>query len=296
MDELISVIITTHCRDFETLQMAIESAINQTYKNIEIIVVNDTPKEDDLFDTVSERIKIYDGKLVYVADGICRGACAARNRGVRLSNGNYIALLDDDDVWHNNKLEVQYRYMKSGDCCAVTCRYNTVVNGRVKSPNRLRELVIRGRYKKTLNRDKVISNNIVGGCSMPLIRKVAFYKAGEFDENLPRSQDADLWIRLSRIGDIFLTKEVLVDYYIHSGQRISDSRQKRIDATKILLDKYPEMGDIQKKAMYLQLAEAYWGMNDREKGKKYLRKANEFAGIDPKIILYQFRIIKHRIK
>ena len=112
-DKLVSVIITTYKRPTDILKRAIMSAIGQTYKNIEIIIVNDCPEQKELSKEIKKMIStIHDNRIKYIELDKNQGACIARNIGIKNSNGYYIALLDDDDEWVKEKIELQIIFLK----------------------------------------------------------------------------------------------------------------------------------------------------------------------------------------
>ncbi|MBI4683838.1 MAG: glycosyltransferase family 2 protein [Nitrospirae bacterium] len=109
MNELVSVIIPTYNRaDF--LPQTIQSILNQTYQDWELIVVDDGSK--DITEDIVDGFKAKDRKIEYFYQ-VNKGAGAARNSGIRKSSGNYIAFLDSDDEWLPEKLERQVDFMRN---------------------------------------------------------------------------------------------------------------------------------------------------------------------------------------
>ena len=105
---LISAVITTYRRPVRIVKRAAKSAAGQTYRNLEIIVVNDAPEDAALAQAVGEMLtSLHDERIRYLIHEHNAGACAARNTGILASKGEYIALLDDDDEWLPRKLERQ---------------------------------------------------------------------------------------------------------------------------------------------------------------------------------------------
>ena len=104
---MISVIIPTHNRE-KTIKKSIDSVLCQTYNNIEIIVVDD--KSTDNTEEVINSIK--DNRIKYIKLDENKGACFARNKGIELAQGKYIAFQDSDDEWLPQKLEIQLRYLE----------------------------------------------------------------------------------------------------------------------------------------------------------------------------------------
>ena len=119
-NEKVSVIIPTYNR-FKYLLNAIESVINQTYNNIEIIVINDCSTEKEYYE-YDFKTKYGDNFTIIHLDINSKSkfgfACAGyvRNCGMKVSKGNYIAFLDDDDIWFPNKLELQIKAIKRSGC------------------------------------------------------------------------------------------------------------------------------------------------------------------------------------
>ena len=110
----VSVIIPCY-KDAATLKGAINSVLNQTYKNIEIVVVNDASPETDAIERVIE----FYSSIIYVKNEINLGLAATRNVGMRKAKGEFIAFLDADDEYHPRKIELQIRYV--GEKIAIAC-------------------------------------------------------------------------------------------------------------------------------------------------------------------------------
>ena len=112
-EELVSVIIPTYKR-YDVLSRAIDSALNQTYNNIEIIVIDDNKKESEFRKKTEETMKKYENnsKVKYIKNEKNLGGAETRNVGVKNANGEFIAFLDDDDEFVNDKIEKQMKHYK----------------------------------------------------------------------------------------------------------------------------------------------------------------------------------------
>ena len=112
--DLVSVIIPYYKKK-KFIVKSVESVINQTYKNIEIIIVDDNESEDEYSRITQKLLKelIDSKKIIYVKHNTNKGISAARNTGIKNSKGEYIAFLDSDDVWLPNKLEHQINIIKN---------------------------------------------------------------------------------------------------------------------------------------------------------------------------------------
>lgn len=117
MDYLVSVVIPTYKREVECLATAVNSVINQTYKNVEIVIVDDSPDTYEKRDEVkayAESIEF--DKVIYIQNKTNLGGALARNEGISASTGDYITFLDDDDEYTFDKIEKQLKYMIETDC------------------------------------------------------------------------------------------------------------------------------------------------------------------------------------
>lgn len=111
----VSCIVTTYERPIEILKKAIMSIVKQTYDNYEILIVNDSPKNIELSNKIKHLVKLikneYCIEITYLSYEKNMGANYARNYGIKFSNGEYVAFLDDDDEWLPEKLEIQVPLM-----------------------------------------------------------------------------------------------------------------------------------------------------------------------------------------
>lgn len=229
MNKLVSVVITTHCRHEDILKRAIESVYNQTYKNIEIIVVDDSPNYER-HAKIEELIAQYKDRLKYIINDIRPSACVSRNIGINNSHGEILALLDDDDAWLPDKLEKMVPLIT--DQTALVYADFVMVSNK-------EEIYQRPVFEGNIFPKLLEVGNFIGGCSVPIMDKKKVMFVGGFDENLKSAQDYDLWLRLSKNYQIKYVSIPCVNYYI-SNDAISSSPKKRLESNKYLLNKYAE--------------------------------------------------------
>ncbi|ELY54562.1 family 2 glycosyl transferase [Natronococcus amylolyticus DSM 10524] len=181
----VSVVIPTYERP-AFLEGAVETALAQTYDDLEVIVVDDGSETDYLGAVVDE----YPERVVGIEHEENRGLSAARNTGIERASGECVAFLDDDDRWHETKIERQVRRLESDDRVGlVTCLSVSVTpDGEVIH-------VERDAPSGDLS-DAMLRKNLLGSPSRVLARRAALEEADGFDENLPTKQDWDLYIRL----------------------------------------------------------------------------------------------------
>jgi len=203
---LVSVIIPTYNR-YNFIGDAIRSVLSQTYKNIEIIVVDDGSK-DNTYKIIKELSNcgmryIYQSHL---------GVSEARNRGAYAALGEYLAFLDSDDLWLESKIEKQIRIiLKEQDVGLVfTNCYNWNMDNNTYTL----------RYKKIYNSKEIMGKILFRKCylipSTILLKRELFFKVGGFDTNLRRSEDRDFSLRISKETKIVGLKEPLSIIRLHT--------------------------------------------------------------------------------
>lgn len=221
----ISVIIPAYNMAELTVK-AVESVLNQTYENIEIIVV-----DDGSTDNTRQRLISYakDIKYVYKKNG---GACSARNLGISLSTGEYIGFLDCDDTYLPKKVELCVDYLeKHPDFGFVhTAAYYVDRNDTIlRTFSHRRSRRIGWIAKKLLPRNYICN-------STPLVRRVCFEKTGLFDETIFIPADWDMWLRLAEKYQVGYMNTPLTLYRM-SGSYILNNVEKSKQEEKLMLEK-----------------------------------------------------------
>jgi len=211
---IVSVIIPTYKRSLR-LPIAIESVLNQTYRPVEIIVVDDNGDNEYRIETKSVLEKyISQNKITYIEHKTNKGGCAARNTGASSAKGEYIAFLDDDDFYEPTKIEEQINFLKNNknlDACMCSMYRIYENNQQIES----RENIARGETLK----EAILDGNVF--TSMLLIKKEVFFKIGGFSE-IPRFQDKYFHYKFLENGyRIGILNKQLLTLVEHSEERIS---------------------------------------------------------------------------
>ena len=208
----ISVVIPTRNRAAWLVQ-AVESVLAQTFQDIEIILALNSA--DSETHAAADRLNA-DPRVRSVRTNDST-ASAARNRGIELAASDWIALLDDDDIWLPNKLEVQFAAAKQTGADLVTCNFMLFSEvGDIEStghPARPRGLSFP---------EALMLGNYVSGGSAALVKLAALRRLGGFDDQLVAVEDWDMWRRLSWEHDIHFVDQVLVKYRRHNANKGSD--------------------------------------------------------------------------
>jgi len=226
----ISVIIPT-CNRPELLPRAIKSVLNQTFQDFEIIVVDD----GDKISAEKAMAQFNDGRLKYIKHEKRQGGGAARNTGLRNSQGEYIAFLDDDDEYLPSKLKRLYGIMKEYETeadfvfCTVTNYYekdNKVVTTKIDELGAFNYF------------NMLLAHQIRILTPATLIKKSALMDIGGFDENLPSNQEWDLMIRLSKKSKGYGINTSLVKVYIPTDGHINADFGRRIKGREMIINKH----------------------------------------------------------
>ena len=218
---LVSVIVPTYRRS-DTLTRCIDSVLNQTYRNLELIVVNDNVVGDEYSQKLYRILENYsDDRLIFVEQEKHINGAAARNAGIRKAKGEYIAFNDDDDYWEPQKLERQVTLISGLDETwgAVSCLM------RIYNQGKLQEAILPYRDGSILL--DILERKTSMGTGALLIRHKALDDVGYFDESLVRHQDLQLFACLTEKYKVKLDR-----VYLHN--RDVNDVQNRPNAAKMI--------------------------------------------------------------
>ena len=220
----VSVIIPVYNGN-EYIERALDSVYKQTYKDIEIIIVDDG-SSDNSFKKALEYLEKADKKINYIITRYSRnkGVSRARNTGILLSNCEYIAFLDQDDEWLDKKLELQVKTFEesSNSCGLVYCGIY-----QIDENNEVRESPFLWIVRKTSGKilDELKRGNFIVP-SMVMIRRNVFECVGLFDEKFKGGgEDTDLWIRIANKYEFCFIREPLVVKNFHKKNKSAENTQ-----------------------------------------------------------------------
>lgn len=224
---LVSFVICEHNTPLEFFREAIKSVLNQTYANIEIIIVDD--KTTINFDN-EEVMK--DPRIIVVHNEHNLGLAGSRNVGIAHSNGKYIAIMDTDDICKKDRIQKQVAYMEKhkkvvclGSFVRLFGQRNVKQKYRIKSTNYYKTCLLFGNYP-TLTNPSV------------LIRKEVFDNGVKYCEDLFSAEDYMMWVRLCEVGKIKVFPKILLSYRIREGQMSQIYRTNDLGPNGIIIRKY----------------------------------------------------------
>lgn len=221
---MVSVIIPSYNRA-DKIKPAVESVLNQTYTDLELIIVDDGSKDN----TKAVIESIDDSRIRYVRQENA-GACSARNNGINYAKGEYIAFHDSDDIWHKDKLKKQMDALLKNNADIVCCRLNKVYSdGKIKlKPEQMKQGFMNP------------VTNLFGIGTQTIVAKRKVFEEIKFDEAFPCFQECEMLYRATKKFSLYCLDEGLVDYFVGSDS-ISSNHTKKYTACLLFLDKHPEL-------------------------------------------------------
>lgn len=220
---LVSVVIPAYnCEEY--IKKTLKSIISQTYTEIEIIVVNDG-STDKTSKIVKDMCKDYN--IIKLVTQNNSGQATARNKGISLAKGEFIAFCDSDDEWAPNKLEMQIPLFNDSDVGLVYSDIHVLddeTNMEIDFKRPTSMQLRRGMVLKYLLKDNFVAHSSI------IIRKSCFVKSGIFNENVKRSDDWDMLLRIAANFKFDYAEEKLIWYRTNRSGQISNNVIKRLDS------------------------------------------------------------------
>ncbi len=303
-NDLVSVVIPTYSRN-ETLIRAIESILNQTHSNVEVIVIDDNPAESEWRKSSEALMEKYENnpKVRYIKNAQNMGGAGARNEGIKASNGEYIAFLDDDDEYMSEKIEKQLALFKKADnpnLALVYC-YAKFINEDGTSTYSDK------RYYSGNCLYEAMEANCIAATSQWMVKKAAVESVGMFTI-VPCKQDSQLILKLLAAGyEVDCVKEELSLYYnFVVGDRISRGSLKNIEGEKLYIaecrKQYYKLESWQILNVEYAFAKRFHELYSGNKMKKELREERrimyqlKFASTVKYLIYLHLRQAKNNLK
>jgi len=260
----VSVIIPVHNR-LSMLREAIQSVLDQTYSDFEIIVVDDGSTEP-----ISSSLQIKHERIRHVRQENA-GPSAARNHGIDVAKGRYIAFLDSDDLFLPTKLEKQVKCMEEHPDIPLSHTSYQRINARTNQSETVRSGTFSGRVYPKIVLDCPIATPTV------MIRSDFLGKDMRFEQQIRAGEDKVMWTRIAKKATIIGMDEPLTIVRIHGENIVLDPRAKipgYSDMIDLIIKQNPDLPAlIRHKALsiqYLDLAYNYLKVGERFRGLKYM--------------------------
>ncbi|MFJ1626559.1 glycosyltransferase family 2 protein [Marinilactibacillus psychrotolerans] len=214
MDNALVSIVTPVYKAEKYIKETIQSVLNQTYENFELILIDDCSPDNSAI--VIKDIAKKDSRIKYVKLEKNSGAAVARNKGIELAQGRYIAFIDSDDKWYPEKLDKQINFMEDNKVAFTYTKFE-MINDDGSLKNEAAKLPEKLNYKGLLKNTAiacstvVIDRKLIGDFSMPLVRK---------------GQDTATWLKILRNYEYaYLVNQTLNQYRLVEGSLSSNKIQ-----------------------------------------------------------------------
>jgi glycosyltransferase involved in cell wall biosynthesis len=246
------------------IKEAINSVLNQTYKNLEIICVDDG-STDNTRALITENF----ASVLYLYQKN-KGEAGARNLGLKSCTCEFIAFLDADDIWFPEKIERQLSIMRSDGKVGMV-----YTNGIYTDKNGIDGgILIPRTFKENNDPAELLMRNYIKSPSSVMVKRSVLEDVGFFDGNLTSGADHDLWLKIIEKFKIRFGDEPLFKYRVHENQ-LSNNVKMWLNGFIILENAckryhYPLMARIKRRSvLYYRLGEYNWKHNERLSGIKY---------------------------
>ena len=222
--ERVSVIIPTYNRA-QWLSQAIDSVLEQSYSNIEVIVVNHGSTDD-----TEDVLRSYENKICYMyvenTPALPQGPARAINAGLRAASGEYICRLDDDDLFLPRKIEFQIKaFREAPENVGLIHSQHFLIDEH----SRYVSYFPRPAYNRTETRLRLLSENVISQLTV-MVKRECYEKVGPYDETLSVGEDYQMWVRILRHYDLRYIPLPLAKYRCHQGNISSSTDTGRISS------------------------------------------------------------------
>ena len=210
---MFSIIIPLYNKEKE-IKKTLDSVFNQTFKEFEIVVVNDGSKDNGV-----SIVNSYKDDRIRVIEQENQGVSAARNRGIKEAKNEWIAFLDADDIWASNHLETFNNAIVRYKNVLVYCNSYTRGKKIIRNQTKKEELLLIEDYFK-----EALKQGHFFWTSAACLHKKVFDNIGVFKESLSRGEDLDLWCRIGKNYSIIQSSNITAVYIQDSENKLSKSK------------------------------------------------------------------------
>jgi glycosyltransferase involved in cell wall biosynthesis len=230
---LVSIIIPTHNRE-KVFPKSVDSVLKQTYKNWELIIIDD--RSSDNTKNIINQYSQKDNRIHYFKNRHKQGPAGARNQGIELAKGEFIAFLDSDDIWYTDKLKKCLKKLEAGaDLVCHGMRY-------IKDGKYWKDVMCGP--EKMAAYSKLLYNGSCIVISATVVRKECLRRVSGFDENpvIISAEDYELWLKLAQEKIRFsFINEILGEYTCHNSN-ISNQGIRHLNANIAVVNKHFLLG------------------------------------------------------
>lgn len=237
----ISVIIPVYNGE-KTIKETILSVLNQTFEDLELIIINDGSNDATL-----EIVQTIKDHRLQIFSYLNAGLSASRNRGIAKAKGEFISFIDADDLWTPNKLELQLKALQDNPQAAVAYSWTDWIDQSGQFLRAGGHITVNGNaYEKLLIRDFIESG------SNTLIKKQALDEVGDFDQSVTPPEDWDMWLRLAAKYEFITVEAPQILYRISPNSASFDIEKMEAGSLKVIqrvFSQSPELAHLKQKTL-----------------------------------------------
>lgn len=255
------------------ITVAIESILNQTYKNFELIITDDCSKDDS--SKIIRKFEKLDKRVIGIYHSENGGEGRSRNDAISKSTGQYIALCDSDDLWERDKLEKQVSAL-TNRAYDVVHSDSIIIDERGATTGKRFSETYQKRLKLTGNLFKGLCFSNFINVPTAIFRRNCINDAGLFEESFKYLTDWVFWVRVSRRHLFYYIDEPLARYRVHGGSTAhnkSGFAQHRIRAYRLFMDELDELDNRSISRLCYMIGVNYLELREPKMAKDYYMKA-----------------------
>ncbi|WP_201538785.1 glycosyltransferase family 2 protein [Psychrobacter frigidicola] len=279
---MFTVVIPLYNKEL-SIKNTIQSVLNQTYQDFEIIVI-----DDGSIDGSAKIVKSISDDRIRLVSQSNQGVSAARNCGIRKARHEWIAFLDGDDLWEDNHLEEVKKMMRmfpDEKIFATSFRYSD--ERKMFRHSRKNSIFIIENYFKEASKENIICTDVI------TINKICFDHVGVFNESMTRGEDTDLWVRLARNYNIIKSSVITAIYRVEAENRTSLS--KNLESTYVYHINLNKVIDFDEKKYFKEIITNRLYQYARSKDlNNFLKLKNRYPSISYNLFIKYS--IKHILK
>ncbi|MBF2782368.1 glycosyltransferase family 2 protein [Staphylococcus saprophyticus] len=281
--ELVSVIIPTYNRETKIVKRAIDSVLKQSYKNFEIIIIDDN-RDNKISNNVTSLInKLNDSRIIYHKNKENIGGAKSRNKGIHIASGQYISFLDDDDIFLSEKLEKQVNYMKVNQVDFVISNL-AIVDTQMKIKDiRKFNWLDKNQYSNT----ELLVNHYkyhLTGTPTFMFKKNMLINLNGFP-SVEMGHEFHLVDRALKNGyRLGYVNEILTIAFLHDGERISTNQNRQKQLNNLLEFKLKNLKNLRKKDKY-QIYHRHYVASTFD----YLNNGHLLKSLKPIVLAFKYR-------
>jgi teichuronic acid biosynthesis glycosyltransferase TuaG len=272
------------------IDTAIRSVLNQSYNNFELIIVDDK-SSDGSIDKIEHYRKI-DDRIISLYHKNNMGASSCRNDAIKKADGDFIAFCDADDVWLNDKLEIQIELMTNRcNKDLLYCDSLIIDSSGSITGNNFSDYYQPFTGSKSAVFHKLCITNFIN-LSTVLLKKECADRIGYFDIDVRYVEDWLFWVSLAKYYDFYYLSRPLVKYRVHensSNLKYRDLLLNRIKVYLAIIERFPELPISIKSDIFYHIGRSYISLDNNTSAQESFRQAVRFRKYNLKYLGYYIR-------